>query len=90
MAVFRSPKHMYVQLIDDEKAVTLAAVSSLDKGQAAASRLNMEAARQLGARLAETAKEKGITRVVFDRGGFKYDGRIKGLAEAAREGGLQF
>ena len=89
MSVFISNKHLYVQFIDDAAAKTLAAVSTLDgglKGQ----KLNVATAKQLGALAAQAAKEKGISAVVFDRGGFAYRGRLKALADAAREGGLKF
>ena len=91
MAVFRSNRHLYVQFIDDQNAVTLAAASTL-AGDAGDDGRNctVENARVLGQRAAEKAREKGIERVVFDRAGFKYGGRIAALAEAAREGGLQF
>jgi large subunit ribosomal protein L18 len=92
LAVFRSEKHIYAQLIDDDAGNTLAAASSLDpnlrgNGKTGA---NIEAAKSVGALLAERAKEKGVTSVVFDRGGFQYHGRVQQLADAAREGGLQF
>lgn len=92
LSVFRSSKHIYAQLIDDNKGVTLAAASSLEKsmrgdGKKAA---NSDTARAVGKLLAERAMEKGIKDVVFDRGGYLYHGRIKALAEAAREGGLNF
>ena len=87
--VFRSAKHIYAQIIDDENGVTLCAASSLDKdfeGNGG----NKEAARKVGQIVAERAKAKGISVVVFDRGGYLYHGRVKELAEGAREGGLQF
>lgn len=87
--VFRSAKHIYAQLIDDVNGVTLAAASSLDKefeGYGG----NKEAAHKVGNKVAEIAKGKGITEVVFDRGGFVYTGRVKELAEGARESGLEF
>ena len=89
MSVFVSNKHLYVQFIDDGAAKTLAAVSTLDgglKGQ----KLNVATAKQLGALAAKAAQEKGIAAVVFDRGGFAYRGRLRALADAAREGGLKF
>jgi large subunit ribosomal protein L18 len=89
MNVFVSNKHLYVQFIDDAAGKTLAAVSTLDgalKGQ----KLNVATAKQLGARAAKAAQEKGIATVVFDRGGFAYRGRLQALADAAREGGLKF
>ena len=87
--VFRGLSHIYAQIIDDEKAVTLTAASSMDKdfkGNGG----NVEGAKAVGAAIAKKALEKGITEVVFDRGGYIYHGRIAALAEAAREGGLKF
>ena len=89
MSVFISNRHMYVQFVDDIAGRTLAAVSTLGselKGQ----KLNVETAQKLGALAAQVAKEKGVTAVVFDRGGFAYGGRLRALADAARGGGLQF
>jgi large subunit ribosomal protein L18 len=92
MAVFKSAKHMYVQVIDDGTGHTLAAVSTLSKGlrEQLKGMKPAEAAVKLGSAIAEKAKEKGVTAVVYDRGGFPYQGRVKALAEAARAGGLQF
>lgn len=87
--VFRSAKHVYAQLIDDAAGVTLCAASSMDKGFEGLG-ANMEASRKVGALLAEKAKGKGIEEVVFDRSGYLYHGRVKELAEGAREGGLKF
>ena len=87
--VFRSLAHIYAQVIDDEKGMTLAAASSLDK-DFNASGGNIAAAKAVGAAIAKKALEKGISEVVFDRGGYIYHGRVKALAEAAREGGLKF
>ena len=87
--VFRSSKHIYAQLIDDVNGVTLAAASSMAKdfdGNGG----NKEGARKVGQLIAKRAAEKGITEVVFDRGGYIYHGRVKELAEGAREGGLKF
>ncbi len=87
--VFRSLAHIYAQVIDDEKGMTLAAASSLDKdfqGKGG----NIAAAKAVGAAIAKKALAKGITEVVFDRGGYIYHGRVAALAEAAREGGLKF
>jgi len=87
--VFRSLNHIYAQIIDDEKGVTLAAASSMDKefdGQGG----NKEAAKMVGLSIAKKAQDNGISEVVFDRGGYLYHGRIKELAEGAREGGLKF
>ncbi|HEU0119350.1 MAG TPA: 50S ribosomal protein L18 [Bryobacteraceae bacterium] len=88
LAVFRSIKHIYAQVIDDRSGVTLAAASSAEKGSANGG--NVAGATAIGKLVAERAKEKGISTVVFDRGGFLYHGRIKALADAAREAGLQF
>jgi large subunit ribosomal protein L18 len=90
LAVFRSVKHIYAQIIDDEKGATLCAASSVEKGAGVGNGGNMDAAKQIGKLIAERAKEKGISQVVFDRGGYLYHGRVKSLAEAAREAGLQF
>ena len=90
LSIFRSGRHIYAQVIDDAAGRTLAAASTLDKdlrGQASA---NIEAAKEVGKRVAEAAKQAGVTQVVFDRGGFLYHGRVKALADAAREGGLEF
>ena len=92
LSVFRSSQHIHVQLIDDEKGVTLAAASTLEKTMREGKKTgaNIEAAKAVGKLIAERAKEKGIKDVVFDRGGYIYHGRVKALAEAAREGGLNF
>ena len=92
LAVFRSLKHIYAQVIDDEKGCTLVSASSLDKVLKAESVNggNKQGARKLGLLIAERAKERGITEVVFDKGGFRYHGRVKELADGAREGGLKF
>ena len=87
--VFRSLKNIYAQIIDDEKGVTLVAASSKDKGFSQYGG-NVEAAKAIGAAVAKKALEKGITEVVFDRGGYIYHGRVAALAEAAREAGLKF
>ncbi|MEK7487922.1 MAG: 50S ribosomal protein L18 [Patescibacteria group bacterium] len=87
LAVFRSSKYIYAQLIDDAKAVTLCAASDVGhKGKHTKS----EHAKKIGEEIAKKAKETGITKVVFDRGGFPYHGRIKAVADGAREGGLIF
>ena len=86
--VFRSETNIYAQVIDDVAGVTLCAASSLEKGFGAGS--NKEAAKKVGQAIAERAKAKGITTVVFDRGGYVYHGRVQALAEGAREGGLEF
>jgi len=92
LSVFRSSKHIYAQLIDDVKGETLAAASTLEKPMRSEGKkgTNVEAAKAVGKLIAERAKEKGIKDVVFDRGGYLYHGRIKALADAAREGGLNF
>jgi large subunit ribosomal protein L18 len=92
LSVFRSSKHIYAQLIDDEKGETLAAASSLEKTlrEGAKTGANIGAAKAVGKLIAERAKEKGVKDVVFDRGGYLYHGRVKALADAAREGGLNF
>ena len=87
--VFRSSKHIYAQLIDDINGVTLASASSMDKGFEG-SGSNVEGARKVGEAIAKNAAGKGISEVVFDRGGFIYQGKIAALAEAAREAGLNF
>jgi large subunit ribosomal protein L18 len=92
LAVFRSLKHTYAQLIDDDGRVTLASASTMEAGYRDGKQAggNVGAAKAIGALIAERAKEKGLTRVVFDRGGFKYHGRVKELADAARAAGLEF
>ena len=87
--VFRSAKHIYAQVIDDVEGVTLASASSMEKGFEGTGG-NKDAARKVGKRVAEKAAQAGITEVVFDRGGYIYHGRVKELAEGAREGGLKF
>jgi large subunit ribosomal protein L18 len=92
LSVFRSSKHIYAQLIDDVKGETIASASSMEKDTRTAGKTgaNIEAAKTVGKVLAERALQKGIKDVVFDRGGYIYHGRIKALADAAREGGLNF
>ncbi len=92
LSVYRSLKHIYVQIIDDEKGETLVAASDFEiKNKKDDKKITkQEIAQQVGELLAKKAKEKGIKKVVFDRGGFKYHGRIKMLAEKAREEGLEF
>ena len=92
LAVYRSQGHIYAQVIDDDAGQTLVTASSLDKDVRAKQKRggNVAAAKQVGSLIASRAKEKGIAMVVFDRGGFQYHGRIKALAEAAREAGLKF
>ena len=86
--VFRSAKHIYAQVIDDEQGVTLASASSMDKDFNAYGG-NVEAAKKVGENIAKKCLEKGITEVVYDRGGFVYHGRVQALAEGAREAGLK-
>lgn len=90
LAVFRSLNHIYAQLIDDRAGRTLASASSLEKAAATASGGNIAGAKQIGKLIAERAQAKGIKQVVFDRGGYLYHGRVKAVAEAAREAGLEF
>jgi len=90
LAVFRSNKHIYAQVIDDAKGVTLASAGSIGKNSATKYGGNKAAAVAIGKAIAEAAKAKGITKICFDRRHYKYHGRIKALADAAREGGLQF
>ena len=87
--VFRSTKHIYAQLIDDIAGVTLASASSMEKGFEGFGG-NKEAAKKVGMAIARKAQEKGISEIVFDRSGYIYHGRVKELAEGAREGGLKF
>ena len=88
--VFRSNKHIYAQLIDDVNGVTLASASTLDKDVNLESSSNVDAAVKIGELVAKRAVEKGIKAIVFDRGGYLYHGRVKALADAARENGLEF
>ena len=90
MCVYRSLKNISVQIIDDEKGVTLVSSSSLDKDLKIKNGGNVEASKLVGADIAKKAKKAKITKVVFDRGGYLYHGRVKALAEAARENGLEF
>jgi large subunit ribosomal protein L18 len=90
LSVHRSGKHIYAQVIDDVRGQTLAAASSLEKDLRGKSGANVEAAKAVGKLLAERAAAKGVKDVVFDRGGYLYHGRVKALADAAREGGLNF
>ena len=87
--VFRSAKNIYAQLIDDVKGVTICSASTLDK-EFDGNGGNKDAAREIGKMIAKRAADKGITEVVFDRGGYIFHGRVKELAEGAREGGLKF
>lgn len=92
LSVFRSSKHIYVQVIDDRRGVTVAAASTLDETIRGQSKKGADkaAAAEVGKLIAERAKAAGVTEVVFDRGGYIYHGRVKALADAAREGGLAF
>jgi len=92
LSIFRSSKHIYAQIIDDVKGATLAAASSIEKDLKGELKTGADiaAAAQVGKLIAERAQQAGITQVVFDRGGYIYHGRVKALAEAAREGGLSF
>ena len=90
MSVFVSKKHFYIQFIDDEQSRTLTQASTVGKQATGGGKHNRDAARELGKVAGERALEKGITEVVFDRGGFAYGARIRALADAAREAGLKF
>ncbi len=92
LSVFRSSKNIYAQIIDDTKGITLVAASTLEKEvrDGLKTGADVDAAAKVGKLLAERAKQAGITEVVFDRGGYIYHGRVKALAEGAREGGLSF
>jgi large subunit ribosomal protein L18 len=89
LSIFRSAKNIYAQVIDDERGVTLAAASSLE-GEKKVKGSDKDAAAKVGALVAQRAIEKGVKDVVFDRGGYLYHGRVKALADAAREAGLNF
>ena len=90
LCVFRSVQHIYAQVIDDVSGRTLVAASTLDALLRTQTGNKAERAKAVGTAIAERARAAGITQVVFDRGGYKYHGRVRGLAEAAREGGLEF
>lgn len=92
LAVHRTPSHIYAQIIAPDASVTVVAASTVEKAVIgdAGSTGNVEAAKKVGAAIAARAKEKGISKVAFDRSGFKFHGRIKALADAAREAGLEF
>lgn len=90
LSVFRSSKNISAQIIDDEKGVTLASASTLEKAIGTSGSNNVAAATKVGAELAARAKKAGVENVYFDRGGFLYHGKVKALADAAREGGLKF
>ena len=86
LSVFRSNKHIYAQLVDDLNGTTLAAASTRENGDGG---IGTDASKSVGQRIAERAKEAGVERAVFDRGGYRYHGNVKALAEGARDGGLQ-
>jgi large subunit ribosomal protein L18 len=90
LSIHRTPRHIYAQVIAGDGAKVLASASTLDKDLRSGKTGNADAAKAVGALIAERAKAAGITQVAFDRSGFKYHGRIKALADAAREGGLEF
>jgi large subunit ribosomal protein L18 len=90
LTVFRSARHIYVQVVDDTTGKTLASASTLDATLRSNKEKKSDRAKTVGALIAERAKTAGVTRVAFDRGGFAYHGRIAALADAAREGGLEF
>ena len=90
LSVHRSGKHIYAQVIDDAAGKTVASASTLEKDVRGTAGSNVAAATEVGKRVAEAAKKAGVTQVVFDRGGFLFHGRVKALAEAAREAGLEF
>ncbi|WP_112872933.1 50S ribosomal protein L18 [Paracoccus endophyticus] len=90
LSVHRSSKNISVQLIDDAQGLTLASASTLEKDLGVVGKNNVEAAAKIGAAIAERARAKGVEEVVFDRGGFLFHGKIKALADAAREAGLKF
>lgn len=90
LAVFRSLHHIYAQVIDDRAGRTLVSASSAEKSGAVSNGGNVAAAREVGKLVAQRAQQQGVKQVVFDRGGFLYHGRIKALADAAREAGLEF
>ncbi|WP_017429490.1 50S ribosomal protein L18 [Vreelandella jeotgali] len=90
LCVNRTPRHIYAQIISPDGGKVLASASTLDKALRAGATGNVEAATKVGTMVAERAREAGITQVAFDRAGFKFHGRVKALADAAREGGLEF
>jgi large subunit ribosomal protein L18 len=89
LSVFRSARHVYAQVIDDTSGRTLAAASTMEKETRGGKTANVDAAKSVGQRLGERAKAAGVTTVVFDRGGFRYHGRVAAVAEGARESGLE-
>ncbi|MEQ8315849.1 MAG: 50S ribosomal protein L18 [Phycisphaerales bacterium] len=90
LSIYRSLRHVYAQVVNDLDGTTICAASTMDKGFKGDGTGNAEAAKAVGTLIAERAKAKGVEKVVFDRGGFRYHGRVKALADAAREGGLKF
>jgi large subunit ribosomal protein L18 len=90
LSIHRSGRHIYAQVIDDAQGRTVASASTIDKDVKGKVGATVEGAQDVGRRVAERAKAAGVTRVVFDRGGFLFHGRVKALADAAREGGLEF
>ena len=90
LSVHRSGRQIYAQVIDDIKGVTIVSASTLDKDLREGSTGNVDAAAKVGALIADRAKQAGVSTVAFDRSGYKYHGRVKALADAAREGGLEF
>lgn len=90
LSIHRTPRHIYAQLISGDGAKVLASASTLDKDLRSGKTGNSDAAKAVGALIAQRAKAAGVTQVAFDRSGFKYHGRVKALADAAREGGLEF
>jgi large subunit ribosomal protein L18 len=95
LSIYRSVSHVYAQVIDDSRGVTLASAGTVEKGKGQKGETrptggNVASAKEVGKLIAERAKEKGIKKVVFDRGGYLYHGRVKALADAAREAGLEF
>jgi large subunit ribosomal protein L18 len=89
LSVYRSARHIYAQIIDDQQGVTIVAASSREAGMPAGSG-KVGACTEVGKLVAQRAKEKGVTQVAFDRGGYRYHGRVKALADGARAGGLEF
>lgn len=90
LCIFKSTKHLYAQIVDDTKGQTLASSSTIDKELKGKVKATVEGAKEVGKHLAKKAIEKGLRKVVFDRGGFRYHGLLKALAESARETGLEF
>jgi len=90
LSIHRSGKHIYAQVIDDQAGRTLASASTIDKDVKGKGGATSQSAQDVGKRVAERAKAAGVTQVIFDRGGFLFHGRVKALADAAREGGLEF